>query len=229
MSMTWSVMVVGRSALAVLVVVDAIWMDWSERQVNVLSVEMRSSTAVGVLRRLDVLEELVDADVRRQVLAVGPEDVEQLLVDRVVRTGRVRVLSLRGVGIVKARPRWQHRLVLVLGKVHVVLVVVGMYRGRRDEDVIAKVVLLIVLVELLVRLLLRNLGWLAIHRRIERHFNFMTVVVVVFARLHVARVILVIRRQLRRFRLLKFMRLFVQVLVGLWNESFLVFSHVGLF
>lgn len=105
-------MVVGRWALAVLVVVDAVRLDGREWQVNVLSVQMRSGAAV--LRRLDVLEQLVDADVRWQVLAVGAEDVEQLLVDGVVRTGRVWVLSLAGVRIVETWARRQHRLILVL-------------------------------------------------------------------------------------------------------------------
>lgn len=94
-----------------------------------------------------------------------------------------------------------------------------MHRRRRHKDVVAEIVFLVVLVELLVRLLLRNFGRLAVHRRIKRHLNFMAVVVV-FARLHVARVVLVIWRQLRRLRLLIFMGLFMRVLVGLWNGKF---------
>lgn len=149
----------------------------------------------------------------RQVLAVGADDVEQLLVNRVVGTRLVGILSFARVWVVEARARWQHWLVFVIGKVHIVLIVIGMDRRRRDEDIIAEIIFLVVLVELFMRLLLRNLWWLAVHRRIERHFHFM--VVQIFARLHVARVVLMIRWQFRRFCLLIFMRLFVQVLVGL--------------
>lgn len=54
-SMTWSVMVFWCT-LAVLVVVDAVWLDGREWQVNVLSVQMWPPATIGVLCGLNVLQ-----------------------------------------------------------------------------------------------------------------------------------------------------------------------------
>lgn len=197
-------------AFAVLIVVDAVRLDRREWQIDVLAVNQRS--AVRILR-LNVLKKLIDADVRREVLRVRSEDVEQLLVNRMLltRPAVLRILILARVGVEEAWPglRWIQRS-RVVAKVHVVLIII--MRRRRHEDVIAEIVFLIVFVELLVRLLLRNLRRFAIDGRVERHLHFMLIQILLGVD-DVARVILVIQRHLRRL-LLVLVRLFVDCLVG---------------
>lgn len=162
-SLTWSVKMIG--AFAVLIVVDAVGLVGIERQVDVLAVEMRAG--VGILR-VNVLQELIDADVGRKILRVGPEDVEQLLVNRMGRV--VGELVLAGVGVEEAGAGRQLRPHTIAEVVQVIFIDV---MTRRNEHVIVKVVLLVVFIELLMRLFLRNFRRFAIDGRVEWHFDFM--------------------------------------------------------
>lgn len=87
-------------AFAVLVVVDAVRLDRREWQVDVLAVQIRSTVLV---LRLNVLKQLVDANMWRDILGVGAENVKQLLVNWVLTTrGRVGELIFACVGIEKS-------------------------------------------------------------------------------------------------------------------------------
>lgn len=85
-------------ALAVLIVVDAVRLD--RREWHVLAVQIRPTVLV---LRLNVLQQLVDTNVWRNVLRVGAENVEQLLVNWVLTTsGSFRELILACIGIEKS-------------------------------------------------------------------------------------------------------------------------------
>lgn len=121
-SVTWSVKMI--RAFSILIVVDAVRLNGREGQVNVLSVENRSAV---VILRLDVLQQLINSNVRGKVLRVGPENVEQLLVNRMSRAGRLRVLILAGVRAEESWPRLLRLRVVrpnVVAKVHIIFIVI---------------------------------------------------------------------------------------------------------
>lgn len=140
-------------SFAVLVVIDAVRLNWGEWKIDVLSVQQGPS--VGILR-LNVLQQLIDPDVRRNVLRVRSQDVEQLLINRVLtRSSAFWELILAGVGVEETRAGLLHRSKWFLAKVHIIFIVIE--RGRWNENIIAEVIFLIVFVELFMWFFLWNL------------------------------------------------------------------------
>lgn len=152
-------------AFAELIVVDAVRarLEW---QIKVLT--MNCGAAVRVLR-LNVLQQLVDSNVWREILRVRSENVEQLLVNVMVRE-----LVLAGVGIIKSWARLlvhrrQSRVLVAIVNIVKFIVIVR----RRGEHIVVVIVLLVVFIELLVRFFLGNFRRFAIVGGVERHFDFM--------------------------------------------------------
>lgn len=110
-------------SFAELIVIDAVRLDGSKWQVDVLSVEL--GPTVGILR-MDMLQQLIDSDVWGEVLRVRAQDIKQLLVNRMLTWRSVfGKLIFAGVGVEEAGAGllhlWSKRVLTVI---HIVFIVI---------------------------------------------------------------------------------------------------------